>query len=553
MKKNISKTGPYLLGFLLLAFYCCVEYGPVIRHLAEENYFSFEELPMTYVLSQPYGRIYWLGRFLMLPFHNQWLGGLYLAVLFTLSAWLLDRAFGFCKALRGISFLAPAVILFWAAGRDYNLFMRNEPSLLIIWTYALLIVAAMTALIMLVVRKFMAKAKAKAEQKNEAEPEEKKQSEGQSVEHPAKLSVKRSAQVKKPAPAVVKPARKKVNWRSLPYGMLLGTLVLCAVGCNTYMNHKNLLLSCRMQNMMLEEEWVEMADLPLGELNVDRSVAAYHVIAVTRLNSTLERAFEINYEYPKVELDSIGGMDEGVNYIAECNLHAGLIQPAYHYALEQTVMSGPRVRYYKIMAIASMLNGEATLCEKILHVIDKMPFQHEFVERVREKLGNVEAQREDPTLGGILKLAPLENRFEQNYRQPMFLGYSVGVMEGTDATLDVSVAAALYSKDMENIILRSEYLQQKRPLPNVVQQALVLASLRRPGLLERFPGITDFVKNEVNSFLTDARAYNQDKSDEGKAKMAKALFDKWIGSYMYYYYCGNLNQTVKKKEETSVN
>lgn len=512
----LRKSFPYILGFVLLAFFCCIEYGPVVRHLAEENYFSFEELPMTYVLSLPCGKLYWVGRFLMLPFQWQWVGGLYLAALLSLGAWLLDRGLALRKNLSGASFVVPAGILLWAVSRDYNLFLRNEPSLLIIWVYAFVVLAALVA-----AGRWLC----------------------------GKVFCKKTTQE---TATSARTSRKSLLGNVHP-GMLVTAVSLLGVCAVAFFGHKNVILSCRMQNMMLDEEWVEIAELPLGEGHVDRSVAAYHEIACTRLNATLERTFEIRYDYPTVTLDNIAGMDEGVNYIAECNLHAGLIQPAYHYALEQTVVAGPRLRYYKVMAIASMLNGEVALCEKILHVIDKMPFQHDFVERVREKLGDVEAQRLDPTLSGILKLAPLENKFEQNYRQPVFLGYSVGVMEGTDATLDVSVAAALYSKDMENIILRAEYLQQKRPLPNTVQQALVLASMRRPGLLDRFPGISDFVKGEVNSFLIEAREYSADKSEEGKARMADALYEKWIGTYMYYYYCGNLNQTVKKKEETSVN
>lgn len=498
MKKYI----PYLLGFLILSFFCCWEFGPVVRHLAEESYFSFEELPMTYVLGLPLGKLFWVGRFLMLPFHSQWLGGLYLACLLTASAWLADRALLINGRWRGVSFVLPAAVLGWASYRGYNLFMRNEPSQLILWVYGLLLITAVAALVITLLRK---KAKVVA----------------------------------------VQPKQMMGTW--------VGAIALVALCALTYQYRNNLLVSCKMQNMMLDEEWPDMADAALDQGKVDRSVAAYHVIAITRLGQTLERSFEIRYDYPKVELDSIGGMDEGVNYIAECNLHAGLLQPAYHYALEQTVMSGPRLRYYKIMAIASMLNDEQNLCEKVLHVIDKAPFQHDFVVRVREKLGKVEEQRNDRTLGGILLLAPLEKKFEQNYRQPMFLGYSVGVMEGSDATLDVSVAAALYSKDMENIILRAEYLQQKRALPSVVQQAIVLASFKRPGLLDRFKGINEFTKSDVQRFIQSIQGYKATMSQEEKEEMADRLYEDWVGTYMYYYYFGNLNQTVQRKAETAVN
>lgn len=505
----MKKYLPYVIGLLLLGFFCCWEFGPVVRHLAEENYFSFEALPMTYVLSLPLGKLYWAGRFLMLPFQWQWVGGLYLALLLTLSAWLTDRALSLSGRWRGVGFVLPAAVLGWASYRGYNLFLRNEPSQLILWVYGLLVLSAVAALVATLLR--------------------------------------RRAKTAEASTAATTGGMKQM------LGTCIGALALLLLCGGTYAFRSNLLASCEMQNLMLDEEWEEMADVALNQGLADRSVAAYHVIAVTRMNQTLERTFEIAYDYPTVVLDSIGGLDEGVNYIAECNLHAGLIQPAYHYALEQTVMAGPRLRYYKIMAIAAMLNDEQALCEKMLHLIDKMPMQHDFVVRVREKLGKVEDQRNDPTLGSILQLAPLESKFEQNYRQPMFLGYSVGVMEGSNATLDISVAAALYSKDMENIILRAEFLQQKRPLPICVQQALVLASLRREGLLDRFPSISTMVKNEVQQFLMAARPLTQDKTKDGKEVMKRELINDWLGSYMYYYYCGNLNQTVQRKAETAVN
>lgn len=499
----LRKQLPYIIGFAMLAFFCCYEFGPVLRHLAEENYFCFEALPLTFVLRQPLGGLFWVGRLLMLPFQWQWVGGLYLAVLLTASAWLIDRALGLSSAWKGVGFLAPTAVMGFAAYRGYNLFMRNEPSQLILWVWGLLLISATTALIMLILR--------------------------------------RNAQ------------EKAGNKNPRPYGLMAALVALVALCAGTYAYRQNLIISCDMQNMMLEEDWEGMKERADEARNPDRSVAAYHVIAITQMGQVLEHAFDLDYDYQKVTLDSIGGMDEGVNYIAECNLHAGLVQPAYHYAMEQMVMSGPRLRYFKLMAIASLLNDEKALCERYLHIIGLMPGQGDFVERVKYKLEHREELATEPTTARILSLAPLEDKFEQNFRTPAFLGYSVGVLSGTDETLNISVAAALYSKDMENIILRASYLQQKRTLPLCVQQALVIASFKRPGLLDRFPGIDKFVMGQVQSFAQQAVPLAEDKSEEGRELMRKTLKPDWCGSYMYYYYCGNLNQTAQRKTETAVN
>ena len=500
-----GRTVYAVLGLLLL-FFCVWEFSPVLRHLAEENYFSFEALPMAYVLREPLGHVLWIGRFLMLPFHWQWVGGLYLAALLVISGWLADKALA-CKAQwRGIGFVLPALLLAWASWRGYNLFLRNEPSLLILWVWGLLIVSALAAGVKALLRKKTAE----------------------------------------------ETAEEPVRWYKTG-GLWLSTIALLAVIGGTYAFRQNVILSCDMQNKMMDADWEGMVDDALATRQPDRSVAAYHAIALNHQGQLLEHVFDIDYNYPTVKLDSIGGMDEGVNYIAESNFHCGLVQSGYHYAMEQHVMGGPRLRFLKLMALASMVNDERELCERYLHFIEKMPFEGEFCENVRSLLGNAKAIADDPTFGRILQFLPREQKFEQNFRTPPFLGYNVGVLSGTDETLNTSVAAALYSKDMENIIMRSQYLQQKRTLPLCVQQALVIASFKRPGLLDNFKGISTYVQNEVVNFATIAAPLSKDKSEKGKEAMRKALVKDWKGTYMFYYYCGNLNQTAQKQTQTNVN
>lgn len=496
----LRKQLPYIVGFVLLAFFCCYEFGPVLRHLAEENYVSLERLPMAYVLRRSLGGLFWVGRFLMLPLQNQWIGGLYVALLLTLSAWLADKSLRLRQQWCGLGFVLPALLMGWVAYRGYNLYMRNEPSQLILWVWGLLSFTGLCAGV-----------------------------------------------------RALLPHKAVVEQTPRPYGLAVAVVSLVLLCGGTYAGRQNLLLSCHMQNLLIDEDWEAMNEAALSARRPDRSVAAFNVIALNQMGQVLERAFELDYDYPRVQLDSIGGMDEGVNYIAECNLHAGLVQPAYHYAMEQLVMSGPRLRYFKLMALTALINDEKALCEKMLHVISQMPLQSGYVEHMRELLNDESRRDADPMIARIRQFLPQEDKFEQNFRTPAFLGYNVGVLAGTDETLNTSVAAALYSKDMENIILRASYLQQKRTLPLCVQQALVIASFKRPGLLDRFPGIDKFVQNEVQNFAIEAAPLSKDKSEEGKELMRKTLVDNWKGTYMYYYYCGNLNQTVQRKTETAVN
>lgn len=89
--------------------------------------------------------LYWAGRFLTLPFLNQWIGGFYLAALLTLSAYFTDKALNLSCRWKGVGFVPAALLLCWASWRGYNLYLRNEPSLLIIGAWLLLIVSGVAA------------------------------------------------------------------------------------------------------------------------------------------------------------------------------------------------------------------------------------------------------------------------------------------------------------------------------------------------------------------------------------------------------------------------
>ena len=510
----------YLVGFVLLALFTVGVYGPVFRHLAEENYFSFDALPMAYVLRLPLGKLYWFGRFLTLVFCNRIVGGLVLAGMLTLIAWFVDRPLP--QKWRGAGFLVPVLLMSWTVYRGYNLYFRNEPSVVMLLVVLFLLLSAVCV--------FFRK---------------------KSVENVTLLK------------------------RFGLYVMLLSTLGLSLLAWTT---RQNVILSCDMQNKLMDDDWEGIIDDALSARHPDRSVAAYHVIGLNAIGQVLERTFEIRYDFPEVKLDSIGNMDEGVNYVADCNLYAGLVQPAYHTTMENLVMGGPRVMYFKRMAMCSVINGERKLAERYLNIVSQMPFQSAFVEKYTHYLNDSTAMRNDPTIARILQFAPQPNLqnpmqgvFEQQYRQPTFLGYNVGVLAGSDETLSTSVAAAMYSKDLENVILRSRYLQSRRSLPLTLQQALVIASLKRPGLLEQFPEVKNnpMVESEVKSFLMDATPLTQERkealvgvtdsvqmkeiNDQFDERMADALQSRWMGSYMYYYYCGNLKQAKGKKQETGVN
>ncbi len=505
----------YGVGFILLAVFTIWTYGDVFRHVADENYFSFERETMTYVLRRDWGTLFWLGRLGLLPFQWQWLGGTILALLLTASAWLFDRALPRQIAWRGLGFLPALMALGWMVARGFNLFLRNEPSGFVLLSAGVLLLSAAVALVAALVRRT-----ANADRVAEA---------------PSKL-------------------------RRWPWGGMAALVVYGALTFAALTTGENVRLACRMQNLMAREDWDGMIETARKAQHPTRTIAALHALALTETNQLIEGMFAIPYDFPELKLDYLGGTDEGVNYVADCNLHAGLVNAAYRASMENVVVLGPRLHNYKRMALCAVLNQERALGERYFSLIKKMPGTQDFVERYRPMLADTTLIGQDATLAHIRSLYPMEQRFEQNYRQPAFLGYNFGLLQGTDATLVTSVATCLYSKDLDNFLMRVNVLRRKMTLPHVALQAIAVASMKREGLLREFPEVNDMVIGELRAFVAEAAPYieAQGKMAEAdrlaaKREMAEALRENWLGTYMYYYYCGNMGATQQQEQGHGVN
>lgn len=502
-KKKFSFPGatylPYLLGFLLLWIFCSFIYGDVFVRAEQDSFFSFDQDSMAYVLSQPWGYIYWGARFLLLSYKSAWAGGLLLSLIFTATAWLIDYCFKTPWRLRGLAFHLPIFVLAFFVYRGLNIFHKNEPGIIFLVPVALLFLSAFMALL---VRIFS-----------------KKKEQAVHVEQ--------------------KPRRLFSEGIS---ALLISSAVL--YGCTLHFR-ENEILTTRLQNMATEARWEEMIDEALSASRPTRAIAAYYAMALVQTNQLLEKIFDMPFDYPKANLDKVEGNSEYALLLPDANFHAGLTYPAFHSAQELTVMNGPRLHKLKRMAISAILNKETALAEKLLHVIEQTPLEGDFIEKYRPMLYDSTLIAADPELARVKALAPMEKKFEQNYRMPTFLGYNLGLRTGSDPTLVTSIAACLYTKDLDNMLLRARILKTKQYLPVCVQQAVVIASLKRKGLMEEFPEISPYVQETVKNFIMEAKPYAKDKP-----LLRKMMKEKWLGTYMYYYYCEN-NETNQQQQTTT--
>ena len=513
----------YAVGFIAIFAFCTLTYGEVFAQIARQNYVTTDSEAMFYVRRLPLAWVYWPCRFLLLVFLNKWLGGLFMALLLTLSAWLIDcLPVRLCKRgatmVRGLGFIPVVAIFSWMVYRGYDLYFRCEISTFMVWSVALFAIAALVAAASLLV------------------PRRK------TSESAANAATGRLA--------------------AIPVCALIATAAYGALTWQAMVPGENVRITCAMQNRMAEGDWEEMAQLARSAEQPTRSIAAYYAIALVQQGQLLEHVFDIPYNFPDLDLDNVGGNDEGINYIATANLFAGLPNSAYRTSMENLVMHGPRVNVYKRMAIAAILNDETQLAQRYLHLISLMPFQQDFVEHFMPYVGHLDQMFKDPVFANIHSLYPQETEiWEQNCRNPVFLGYNAVLRRGSDATLITSIATIMYSKSIDNFLIRANVMQQKQSLPLCVQQAVLIASMRRPGLLDQFPQVRDneMLKSQFKSFSQDVAPLvapqGSDKETKKKAyeRMAKELKDEWLGSYYYYYYCGNLNQTVTKNESHGVN
>lgn len=505
MKPRTARWLTYVIGFIALYVFVAWGYGDVFMRTEQNSYITTSSESMYYLLSQPLGRLYRLFRWPLLLFKWAWLGGLVLAAVYTLTARLTDYALQLPRKWEGIGFLVPIAELIWIMVRGTNLYYQTEPSKFIIVATGSLLVTALLALI----TKW--------------------------------ITLKRTP---KAVPASVRPYGGLIAW-----GLIIGTMIGGRIA------NENVILTARLKNLEMKQNWETMIDDVKQAHRPTRAVAAYYAIALEETDQVLQGTYDIPYDFPKMHLDSINGTDEYGIFTADCSFHAGFLNTAYRCALEHTVMNGPRVDCYKLLAKCALLMGEKELCKKYLALVAQMPFEGDFVEKYTAMLNNAKLIDEDAELHHVLSLGIKEDGFEQNYRPPFFLGYNMGLNQGSDNLLITSAAACLYSKDLQAFLVRAQIMAQKgMTFTPAMQQAIAILSLKMPGLLQQFPQVGQFVMSEISAFINEARPYAKDR-----LKLRSEMKKNWLGTYVYYYYCENndpdqlMTSSDSKQQKNQVN
>lgn len=511
----------YLLLFIGIFVFSTFIYGDVFIRAAQDNFIVNDSQIMAHLTGKEWGNLFLFSRWIFLCFNNVILGGLFLSITLTCATFLLENALRLRNGLNCILSLIPFAILTWMVSKGTSLYYKNEPSLIVLIPLIYLVISIIIGTI---------------------------------------LKLRSHTDT---------PSVKKISWNDwFPLGGLLTilcTIILCTVTLHT---NENEILTARMQNRILNNDIEGLVEDGLQAQKPTKSVAAYYAIGLLQTNQLLERLFEIPFKYPQHSLEEKDGSEEYGIFLADCNFYAGLINASYRAAMDQVVMNGPRLYQLKRMALCAIMNQEKELAQKYLDVINKVPFESDFVEKYQPMVEHPELIDQIPSFKTIKDIFPLEKRFEQNYRSPAFLGYNVGMTKGNNEALAPSIAACLYSKDLPNAIERAAQLKRLGiPLPMSVQEAIVIHGKKNPAIFKYFtelaPGNTSVMNGNifVNDFFISITEYYQKKYNNSAQwtdemmkdlkggvpeEVREALKDEWLGHYVFYYYCENIQP---KKEE----
>lgn len=509
--------------------------GDVFRMMRENSFFAPSELLMNYELGKNYGMLWTVGRALLMLYRYSWLGGMVLALMLTLSCWLLGYAMRLKAAWRWIQWLPLAVYTGIMTYQGTNNYFEAETGQAFGIPLAILAILAIWGII---IRSFS----------------------------------------RKPVPAILsipKDESVKANYAQLLVVLLIGFMPALIFG---QVQRSYVRPIARMQVGVMEQNWTDVIET--AEANAEESYrpfAAQYAIALVQTGQIADRLFNIRLDYDSLYIEGINGDRQNALgiYQMECDLHAGLVQTAYHHAMENMAMEGPTLRNLKTLSKAALLRNEWEVAKKYLTILSHVPFEGDFVEKYSAMLWNKEAVNQDPEFAVVRSTEPIHDNFENNFIMPVFLGYTASLYEGRSTNaLYNSLMVNLYTKTTQEFLMRCQGISGQTP-PISISQALALFSSKYPEVTKAFNGL-NFQMNDLQSFLNEASPYVQSRpgiteeekaqliklghhpsgtdtltSAENRALHARELFPRYKGYYPYYYFFGNLKATKKRDNKES--
>jgi len=507
-RKEAKSRKPLLLPvtvvfFVLVWAWAAFYYGDVFRIAREYSFWAPDATLMKYESGRPWGQLWVIGLALLQLYRWPILGGLVTALFVSGCAWMT----GYCLRLRGwwrlLQYLPAAAYLIIITYLGFDTYFESEPGMIMgIPFLCFLVLLILTCII----RSFS----------------------------------------RHKIHSVLFPPKDETPQQNWAQTALVVGIMLATVGVTHFMRPYVRVVTT-MQCQMMEQDWQGMTETARANAELSyRQIAAYYAIALVNRGEIGNKMFDIRLDYDVPYLHGFNGDENNASnyYIMDCDFYSGLVETALHHAMEQMTMNGPNLRALKLLTKCALMRGEWEVARKYLTILDKVPFEGDWVEKYRAMLDNPEAVNNDSEFKMVRLIEPLHDSFENNYIQPVFLGYNASLLEGRSINaLWNSLMVHIYTKTMEDFIFRCSPLRGSVP-PQNISEALTLMASKHPELMQQYAGL-DYNRSRMMAFLADVKPYMKDR-----AKYAKELFPKYKGYYPYYYFFGNLKATKKKKENT---
>ncbi|MBQ8050407.1 MAG: hypothetical protein IJ197_02365 [Bacteroidaceae bacterium] len=497
--------------FVLVWLWAWLWYGDVFRIARESSFWSLDETLMQYMDGRPWAALWWAGLALLQFYRWPVVGALITAFLVSGSTWLL----GYCLRLRGwwrlIQYLPAMLYLGATAYLGFDIYFEAQTGMIMGIPLLCFLVLLILALII------------------------------RSFAHGHRF------------PPIVSPPKDETPRQNRAQLAMIVLCIAVAMAITQWMRPYVRVVTT-MQRQMLEEDWRGMAETARARADLSyRQIAAYYAIALVQTGEQASRLFDIRMDYDD---PYIHGFNRDNPYIAnyylmDCDLHAGLVQTATRHAMEHLTMNGPSLRSLKMLAKCSLLRGEWAVASKYLRILEKVPFEGDFIRRYKPMLHNMDLVNADPEFKMVRLTEPSRDSFENLFAQPAFLGYNAALTEGRSINaLWNSLLVHVYTKTMPEFIYRCQPMRGTLP-PQTFAEALLMMSAKNPDVLQLYPGL-EYNRTRLLNFMQDVKAYIGDY--DTRKEHARELFPKYKGYYPYYYFFGNLKATrghTKENEGSS--
>lgn len=494
----------HLLFLLAVWLWASVYMGPLFRVSKEYSFWVSDFWQMDFVLSRPYGFLWYVGRLLLQLFHFTWLGGLLLAFLLSAGSWLTGYCFRLVPRWRFLQYVPSLVYVALVSYHGLDVFFETETGMLMGIPLLYVLVLSVSAVI---IRSFS----------------------------------------RKPVPVYIG-IPKDESSRDNVWQLMVMAAGFAGVVFYTHQYRPYVRPLCKMMIYQQAQDWTALQDEARAHAELSyRPMAAYYAIALAQTDQIGSRLYDIRLDFDMMHL---AGMDDQGNtglslYLPEGNYYAGLFLPAYHQCMEQMVMTGPTIRLLKLMTKCALARSEWVLARKYLRLLSDVPFEQKFCEKYGAMVMRPDLVNADAEISLLRRTEPVRDSFESQYQTPLFLGYNFALSEARSiVAFQHSLAVCQYSKMFPDFIQRLNFFQGTMPEDNVAD-GILIADRHYPGVADAFNGL-QFRKARLDAFFSETRPYMHDR-----ARYAKELFSKYRGYYPYYYLFGNLKATKPVPQKSS--